>query len=367
VRTTQLLPPGTTVVELGERVSTSLCGRFLQRMGASVTRVQPAGAPAGLDHFEPRIGAGEQERSATAEWLRHDKTLLDLDLSTPRGHEQLQQVLHDADVVLVAGTSQAWEDRGIPLARLREWAPQAVIGQITPWGDTGPYTGLRDGELLLQAAGGFLNLVGTSDREPVRLGGRPMQAAAGLLALDGVLIGLFRRQNTGQPARFHTSEFETVAHLEWKIASAVQSGRPRERRGNDGGGPVVVSTPDGHFACFFVPKDWPQVKEVLQDPRLEDEKFADRRRREAHLVEYTAIVQDAVRGRSKKDLYHRAQGRGIPAGYVATISDLLASQQYRSRSFFRDVDVDGIGRGALPDAPWQVFTTDSLDVEGTPA
>jgi crotonobetainyl-CoA:carnitine CoA-transferase CaiB-like acyl-CoA transferase len=58
---------------------------------------------------------------------------------------------------------------------------------------------------------------------------------------------------------------------------------------------------------------------------------------------------------SKKDLYHATQAHGIPAGYVATITDLIESPQYVSRGFFEPVEVPGVGEGLLPDAPWQVF------------
>lgn len=366
-RHTALLPGVTKVVELGETVATAVCGRYLERMGATVTRVLPVGVPSELVDLGSQIGVGANQRSAIAEWLHDGKTLMEVDLASPADHARLDQILRGADVVVIGGTTAEWETRGLTLEHVRATAPNAVIGQITPWGDSGPYAQLRGGEFLAQAAGGLMNLVGRADREPVRIGGFPMQAAAGLLAMDGVVIGLFHRQNTGQGSQFETSEFESVAHVEWKIASAVQSGLPRERRGDEGGGPVVARTRDGHFGCFFIPNNWTNVKAVLGDVRLEEERFSTPSLRAANAEEYAGIVEEATHLQSKKELYYKAQERGIPAGYVATMSDLLESPQNQSRNFFQPIHVDGIGSGVIPDAPWQVLTIADLEEQGAPA
>jgi crotonobetainyl-CoA:carnitine CoA-transferase CaiB-like acyl-CoA transferase len=365
-RRTALLPETTTVVEIGESVPTAVCGRYLERLGARVTRVLPGDAPPVLDCLPPQIGGGDQTRSAVAEWLRHGKSLRDISLDDAEGRAELDDLVRSADVVLIAGTTAEWASRGLSLEHVRTVASGAVTGQITPWGDEGARSTLRGGELLAQAAGGLMNLVGRSDREPVRMGGHPMQSAAGLLALDGVMIGLFHRQNTGQGSFFATSEFESTAHVEWKIASAVQSGRARERRGDEGGGPVVVQTRDGHFGFFFVPRNWSAVKAIVGDPRLDDERFSTPAGRAANATEYEAIMAKALGSMSKKDLYHRAQELNIPAGYVATMTDLLESPQYRSRAFFETIEIPGVGVGEIPDAPWQVFTHDDPALEGAP-
>lgn len=360
VRRTSLLPTTTRVVELGESVATAVAGRYLERVGAQVTRVLPLGTASELEQLEPKIGEGGQRRSAAREWLNHAKELVSLDLATADGSAQLDALVADADVLLIAGTSAEWEQRGVPIDHLRRTGPTSVIGQVTLWGDSGPYAHLRGGELQAQAAGGLMNLIGVLEREPVRLGGHPAQTATGLLALDGVMIALFRRQNTGEGAFFTTSVFESVAYLEWKIASAVQAGRERERRGDDGGGPVTVRTNDGHFALFFVPPNWNAVKTLIDDPRLAEDRFADDKLRAEHQSELAAIVEETTRSQAKKDLYYRAQALGIPAGHVATMTDLLDSPQYKARSFFQTVDVDGVGTGRMPDAPWQVLLAEDI-------
>jgi CoA:oxalate CoA-transferase len=360
-RVTGLLPTSFSVVELGESLSTAICGRLLSRLGAQVTRVMPTGATSPLDALPPFIGEGTQQRSAVAESLHQDKRLFEIALPD---REAIAEHLRGADVVLIAGTSAGWAAEGLRVEDVHALAPTAVVGQITRWGDGGDHADLHGGELQLQAMSGFMNLIGVMDREPLRLGGYPMQSIAALLALDGVMIGLFRRQATGEGARFTTSEFEAAAHAEWKIATFAQAGMRKELRGNDGGGPMVVRCLDGHFALFFVPHNWDAVKRVIGDSRLDDARFATPADRLQHKAELLVLVEETTSLLSKTDLYRRAQGAGIPAGHVATMSDLLSSEQYHAREFFEPVRIAEVGVGVLPSAPWQVHGVEDLDQRG---
>jgi crotonobetainyl-CoA:carnitine CoA-transferase CaiB-like acyl-CoA transferase len=366
-RPTALLPETLRVVELGEAIPTALAGQYLVKLGADVTRILPADAASVLDTLEPRVGEGDDSRSAAAEWLRRGKSLTTVDLTDPSGLAGVEALIAEADVVLLWGTEAEWSARGLAPDRVAELAPSAVVGRVTPWGDGGPYTGFPDTELAFQATSGFMKLVGVLDREPVRLGGHALQGAAGLLALDGVMIGLFRRENTGQGARFTTSELEAAAHVEWKIATFVQAGMRRELRGEDGGGPAAVRCRDGFFGMFFMPRHWPDVKAIIGAPGLEDERFATPEGRHEHLAELVAIVEESTRTRSKLDLYQEFQAKDIPAGYVATLSDLRTSPQYVERRFFEPVSIDGVGTGELPAAPWQVLTPEDVSGEGAVA
>jgi crotonobetainyl-CoA:carnitine CoA-transferase CaiB-like acyl-CoA transferase len=347
------------VVELGESVSTAICGRFLSKLGAQVTQVSLAGLPPVLDQSGPCVGDGSHRTSTLGVWLRDGKSRVDVDLDDPTSRRNLDELVRSADVILIAGTAAEWAARGLAPDRLEQLAPTAIIGRISPWGESGEFAGLPSSELALQAASGFMRLIGDLDHEPLRLGGHPLQSIAALLALDGVMIGLFARESTGQGARFTTSEFEAAAHAEWKIATFSQAGLRRELRGEDNGA-LVLRCCDGHFAAFYIPRDWGVMKEIIGDSRLDDEAFDTPQGRIQNQARLVALIEETTRTMSKKDLYHATQARGIPAGYVATVTDLFASPQYASRSFFEPVEVPGVGAGLLPDASWQVFVPEDV-------
>jgi len=341
-RNSALLPGNLQVVELGESVSTAICGRLLFKLGARVTQVAVAGGAHLLDQSGPFVGDDAQRASTLGLWLRDGKTHVDVDLDDETARENLYDRLRSADVILVAGTAAEWGAYSLSVDRLEELAPTAIIGRISPWGESEEAAGLPSSELALQAASGFMRLIGDLDHEPVRLGGHPLQSIAALLALDGVMIGLFARERTGRGARFTTSEFEAAAHAEWKIATFSQAGLRRELRGEDNGAQVLRCR-DGHFAAFYRPQDWGAMKEILGDSRLDDEAFDTSQGRIENQARLVTLIEETTKTMSKKDLYHATQAHGIPAGYVATVTDLLESPQYVSRGFFESIEVPGVG------------------------
>lgn len=87
-RVTGLLPASTRVVELGETFSTALAGRFLERLGAHVTRVVPTGEEVELDTLGPRLGDDKHGPSAAGVWLRQNKDTIDLDPRAPEARDR---------------------------------------------------------------------------------------------------------------------------------------------------------------------------------------------------------------------------------------------------------------------------------------
>ena len=77
------------------------------------------------------------------------------------------------------------------------------------------------------ALGGVLNLVGESDRQPLRLGGHQVAYAAGLSAFTGLVSAL-----CGTAAEVvHVSLLENAVWLNWKnVASAEAGGNSSKRQ-----------------------------------------------------------------------------------------------------------------------------------------
>lgn len=61
--------------------------------------------------------------------------------------------------------------------------------------------------------------------------------------------------------------------------------------------------------------------------RLDEDRFKDPAARARHQAELAAVIEETTRTLSKMDLYYRALVRGISAGHVATMTNLLTSPQ----------------------------------------
>ncbi|MBV9595135.1 MAG: CoA transferase [Actinobacteria bacterium] len=344
----------TTVVEIGESISGSYCGRLLRQLGANVIKVEPEGGSP-LRNAAPYLDLPSGGHlSATYFALNDGKTVVTADADTSAGRQAIGDLLRDqADIVVMSGELSLWSRRGLAPADVLTLAPKAVIGRSTLFGDIGPYVDIVGGELQAQALGGLMNMVGEPPREPLRMGGYQAQYSTGFALLDGFALGLYQRERTGRGCSFSTSVIETVTHIEWKGAVSYQADHKIVTRGSDGA-PAILRAKDGFFAFFYRPDDWERVLTIMDDDRLRDPRFETQKGRDENRPALLEILNDSAGRLPKRELYHRTQAGKMTTGYTATMSDLLESEQYTARDFFETIDVPGLGQGRLPGAPWRV-------------
>jgi crotonobetainyl-CoA:carnitine CoA-transferase CaiB-like acyl-CoA transferase len=349
----RLLEEPATVIELGDSLAGSYCGRLLLQLGATVVKVEPPeGSP--LRATAPFLDSPSGRLSATFAALNAGKQIVSLGLDTPEGRAGVETLLRErGDVVVMSGTIADWTARELPVGRVRELAPRAVLGRVTTFGDDGPYADIVGGELQAQALGGLMNLVGEPPREPLRMGGYQAQYSTGLALFTGFSLGLFHRAQTGEGSSFSTSVLETVSHIEWKSGLSYQVDGSIVTRGSDGA-PAILRAKDGMFAFFYRPDDWPKVLAILDDPRLNVEEFATQKGRDLNRRALLELLNECTSKFSKHELYHKTQAGRMTTGYMATMGDLLDSEQYRARDFFEEIDLGDVGVGVLPGAPWRL-------------
>jgi crotonobetainyl-CoA:carnitine CoA-transferase CaiB-like acyl-CoA transferase len=343
-----------TVVEMGDSLAGAFCGRLLGQLGARVVKVEPPGGSPlrELPPLLPETVPGGGPRSAHYLAVNAGKEVVTADLHRGEGRDLVESVLAAGGLGIMSGSLAQWAGHDLDPRQLVARYPSAIIGRVTLFGEDGPYANLVGGELQAQALGGLMNIVGDPSGEPLRIGGFPAQHSAGLALLSGFALALYRRGATGQGGSFATSVIETVANIEWKGGLSYQENGRIVVRGTDGD-PAIVRTSDGFFAFFYLPADWPKVLALLGDPRLEAEDFATFQARDRNRAALLAIINESTSTMTKLDLYHRCQAQGLPAGYMATMSDLLAADQCRARGFFTEIDVNGRA-GLLPGAPWRL-------------
>jgi crotonobetainyl-CoA:carnitine CoA-transferase CaiB-like acyl-CoA transferase len=352
-RSWQLLD-SVSVVELGGGIASGLCARLLMGLGAASHLVEP---PQGshLRAAPPLYHTKEgQQRSATFDYLSAGKTAAAADTSTAEGQGYLNDLLAEAQVLLVEGRTETLLRDGIDLGRIRQRHPQLVIGQITVFGDKGAHADYLGAEFQAQALGGLMHMVGTKSREPLRLGGYQMHYAAALGIMSSIVVALYEKQKRGAGQLIQVSLMEAAAFVEWKGACQFQHDGARLSRGGSIG-PFILRCKDGHSAFYYRERNWALVCRLFEDPRLTDPRFESQAGRDANRADLAKILGDLVRHRTKRDIYHKAQALGMPVGYCATADDILSSPQNEARAFLIDLDAGGAEPpGRIPQVPWTV-------------
>ncbi|MGE0808502.1 MAG: CaiB/BaiF CoA transferase family protein [Burkholderiaceae bacterium] len=333
------------VIEIGQNLSAPYAGRILADLGADVIKVEkPDGGDDGRRMGPPFHG----DDSLMFHLSNVNKRSVSLDLKDRIDLSHLIELVGDSDVLLHNLRPGAAESLGLDAATLRAKFPRLIYAGISAFGSEGPLR-MRPGyDLLLQAYGGLMSLTGSPDGPPTRAGPSIIDMGSGMWAAIGILGALHRRARTGEGCVVETSLYETtLSYTSVHIANYLSSGEPPQRSAD--GHPALspyqsYATSDGRL-IIAIGNDRLFVKlaRLLERPEwLEDPRYASNGSRVVHRAPLVEQIQAAVVQHSTEYWSRRLDEAGIPYAPVATIPDVIASEQTQAL----DIIVDGGPQGA---------------------
>jgi len=336
-----------TVVEMCDRrapsfvrIAASFAAKLALEAGARVIKVEPpSGDP--VRSLGPFLDCPTgTDRSALFQFLNAAKT--SYVASTDRlDDSRTYDLVNQADVV-IAGCDGMMREEPWP-GQLQDAAWRSWVS-IRPYAVDSPHVGTPSSELTVLAIGGLLQMVGEPDREPLRLAGHQGAYSAGLagyLAMNAALLCPRHR------VRAAVAVVDVVKWINWK---ARLPGSPTSRQGADAEWQVVEAA-DGHVALVFQAADWPQLRSLVGDVRLDEPQFATAALRKRHRAELMTLLREWSVTLRKARLFELAQERRIPIGPVLSPSELLEDPQYIERRVVSRVIHPSLGVLPMPRAP----------------
>lgn len=168
--------------------------------GADVIKVEPPGG-------EPVREIGLKQAGFTT-WFRNThrgKRCIQLDLKNAEDKALLLKLADQADVLVEAFRPGVAARLGIDYATLSARNPRLVYCSISAFGQDGPKAGRPAHDLAIQADSGVVSLNLGQDGRPAQPHMPVADMAGSLMALAGILMALYRRQQTGQGDRIDLS------------------------------------------------------------------------------------------------------------------------------------------------------------------
>ncbi len=216
---------GLTVVAVEQAVAAPYCSSRLADAGAHVIKIE---RPEG-DFARGYDGAAKGQSSYFV-WLNRGKDSAVVDLATPEGRKQLEELIATADVLIQNLKPGSMDKLGFTLERLRKDYPRLICATITGYGDSGPYAHRKAYDLLIQAESGLASITGGADG-PSRVGVSIVDVATGATAHAAILEALIGRSVTGQGADIRISMFDVMA--DWLTVPLLnaENGKEPKRMG----------------------------------------------------------------------------------------------------------------------------------------
>lgn len=359
---------GLLVLDLSENVAGPFCTKLLAGFGALVVKVERPG----LGDRTRRVGPfpdddPHPEKSPLFLHLNTGKKSISLDLECAAGRHLLQQMIQRSDVLVESSPPGTLARLGLDDEMLQQIRPGLVVTSITPFGQDGPYAAFAGGELVTQALGGYLFLMGEPEREPLRLAGYQAEYQAGLNAAVATMAALYERDETGEGAHLDVSIMECVATL---LQAAPQAYLESEEMTGRAGPRLLLRNPtaqypsttlacrDGYVHVHGNRYHWEALALFAEEPRLLDERLKSAQREYADEID--ALMRPWIEAHTRDEAVRRAQELRLPFASVLSIDEVMADPQHAARAFFVEVEHPVAGQvthpGApceMPETPWQ--------------
>ena len=151
------------------------------------------------------------EASGLFLYLNTGKKSITLDIEMPREASVLRRLAEGCDVLVESHPPGRMESLGLGFDALSGDNPGLIYTSITPFGQTGPYRDYKGSDIVAQAIGALMCVIGLPDREPLKVGGNPLLCTTGMAAFSATMLALYVRDAEGHGQRVDVSEMETTA------------------------------------------------------------------------------------------------------------------------------------------------------------
>ena len=354
---------GVRVLDLSWYIAGPYCTKLLADYGADVIKIERPGVGDPARRMGPFLNDDPHpEKSGLFMHLNTNKRGITLNLKNETGKRIFRELVKKADILVESFRPRVMPSLGLEYKTLEEINPRLVMTSITNFGQTGPYRDFKGSELIFQGYGGFMILIGTADREPVKKAGNVIQYQVGLIGSVATLVAFYgaqvrgygdhvdvngvREELTSIDGKIHMMmTYQYTGHLHRRKEPGFSGIRPCK----DGFVYIVGVTSVAIFFPLFAKmlkltpaqtKEWGNPEALIDPKKMEefDKKF----------------VAPWLLERTRAEILEETQAAGVLSAPYNTPDGLLSDSHFRERKYWVEIDHPAAGRLTYPGAPFRM-------------
>ena len=322
---------GLRVVELGGIGPGPHAAMLLADMGAEVVTVmRPGELAANVDGW--------------AHVTRRGRTVVEVNLKSPEGVEQVLSLVARADVLIEGFRPGVTERMGIGPEPCLERNPKLVYGRMTGWGQTGPNAQMAGHDINYISLTGHLNAIARRGERPVP----PLNlvgdfGGGSMLLVQGILAALYERDRSGHGQVVDaamTDGASVLGQFQWAMRARGQWNDEAGTNMLDTGYPFydVYECSDGRFMAVgaLEPQFYAEFARILGIDGPDDPGQLDLDRWE----ELRARIAERFASRTRDEWAADFAGTDACTTPVLTYTEALSDPHLAARETFVDVAGD---------------------------
>lgn len=254
-----------------------------------------------------------------------------LNLGTRRGIALAKEIVRRSDIVTNNFTGDRMDRWGLGYEALRAVKPDVIMLTMPVMGTTGPYIRYGSYGNGVIGYGGLRTNMGFPGRPPVGMAPLYSDFSTPYFAVSALMAALVHRDRTGEGQFIDLSQMEaTVSLLGPAMLDYTANRHIEPPRGNR----ALDAAPHGAFPCtgddrwcviaVRSDEEWRALASAMgRDDLAADARFVTLAARQAHEEALEAEVAAWTRGLDAWEVTRRLQARGVMAGVVEDIVDMV--------------------------------------------
>ena len=341
---------GVRILDLSAVVSGPMATGILADQGADVIKVETQGGD-----LTRRVGPIQGDMTSLFATINRGKRSIVLDLKQAEARSILRELVEKADVLVENFRPGAMARLGFAYEQVKVWNPRIVYLSISGFGQTGPYSGYRVYDPVIQAVSGFADAHPDPDtQEPRLLQTLMCDKITALTAAQAITAALLGRQASGEGCRIELSMLDAALSFLWPEALYNHSilDKPPAPVPEFGARQKLWRCKDGWFA-MIAPQDeeFAGICRVFGKPELmQDSRFANMMLRRDNIDAWRAVLEPIAAEQLVRPFVERLAAEGVPVGHVNFKADLADDPQIRHNESLMESDYPDLGRVRAPRA-----------------
>jgi formyl-CoA transferase len=324
---------------------------LLADAGAEVIKIERPGVGDPRRAIPPFVEkAGIKKAGGFLSYNRNKKSLA-LNLRSEAGQTILRKLVSRSDVVVENLRPGATAKMGLDYESLKVVNARLIYAVISGFGRLpgyqSDYANLPAFDIVAEAMGGVMNLIGFADKPPTYTLYGLADVYSGLVTAYGIMQALFMRERTGVGQMVDVSMLDNMLALNERMVTLYSlTGEEPER------GRLRHLWPRGAFRCkdgyvaLNVPDDiiWQRLVKTIDRPDLiEDPRSVDGTSRAANTDFLQPVIENWMAGQTRVEVVDTLNAAGVPTGPVYTAQDVFNDVHFQQRKMLVDVDDPEVG------------------------
>src|ERR1700730_2325415 len=348
---------GLRVLELARILAGPWAGQILADLGADVIKVERKGSGDDTRGWGPpfvQAAGGGHLGAAYFHAANRGKRSIELDFDTRDGQRIVRKLAARSDVLIENFKVGGLAKFGLDYASLAPENPRLIYCSVTGVCQTGPHAARAGYDLMAQGIGGLMDVTGTSDGEPTRVGVPITDIITGVYSVVGILAALHARAKSGRGTYVDTALVDTtVGVLGNQALNYLVSGKVPRRLGNAHPNVVpyqVFPVADGHIIIATGnDAQFAKLCAVLGEPSLaQAPDYKDNASRVTHRERLIARLSELTKQFSRDQLLDKLEAVQVPSGPINNLEQVFADPQIVSRGMRLDLPSEAAKGGTIP-------------------